>query len=73
VDLVHQVATGGWKMKLFLAPIAGLLYLSLIAFFVLASLVVDRWLAFPKAAAYPLSLVIGCCGAAGCSFKIELK
>ncbi len=48
-------------MKLFLAPIAGLFYLSLIAFFILASLVVDRWLAFPKTAVYPLSLVIGCC------------
>jgi protein-S-isoprenylcysteine O-methyltransferase Ste14 len=61
VDLVHRVATGGWRMKLCLAPIAGLLYLSLIAFFILASLVVDRWLAFPKAAAYPLSSIIGSC------------
>jgi protein-S-isoprenylcysteine O-methyltransferase Ste14 len=61
VDLVHQVATGGWRMKLLLAPIASLLYLCLIVFFIMASLVVDRWLGFPKALFYPLSSIIGFC------------
>jgi len=61
VDLIYKVATGGWRAKLILAPIAGALYLSLIAFFVLLSLAVDQWLGFPKAPSYPLSLVIGFC------------
>jgi protein-S-isoprenylcysteine O-methyltransferase Ste14 len=61
VDLIYKVATGGWRAKLILAPIAGALYLSMIVFFVLLSLVVDQWLSFPKAFSYPLSLVIGFC------------
>jgi ascorbate-specific PTS system EIIC-type component UlaA len=61
VDLIYKVATGGWRAKLILAPIAGALYLSLIVFFVLLSLAVDQWLSFPKAFSYPLSLVVGFC------------
>jgi protein-S-isoprenylcysteine O-methyltransferase Ste14 len=59
VDLVHKVATGGWRARIILAPIVGAFYLSLIAFFVLLSFVVDQWLGFPKALYYPLSRVIG--------------
>jgi protein-S-isoprenylcysteine O-methyltransferase Ste14 len=58
-DLIYKVATGDWRAKLILAPIAGALYFSLIAFFVLLSLAVDQWLGFPKAFSYPLSLIIG--------------
>lgn len=58
-DLVHRIATGGWKAKLILAPSVGVSYFGLIVVLVLLSLAVDRWLGFPKASTYPLSIVVG--------------
>ncbi len=60
IYLVYKVATGDWRVRVILAPIVGTLYLSLIAFFVLLSLAVDKWLSFPRAYC-SLSLVIGLC------------
>ena len=58
-DLIYKVATGDWRAKLIFAPIAGALFLSLIASFILLSLVADRWLGCPKASCYPLTQIIG--------------
>ena len=60
-DLIYKIATGSWKVKVILAPIAGTLFLSLIAFFILLSLAVDRWLSLPKVFYYHLSPIIGSC------------
>ncbi|MGD0279540.1 MAG: isoprenylcysteine carboxylmethyltransferase family protein [Smithella sp.] len=61
IDLIYRVATGGWRTRLIIAPIVGMLYLSLIAVFVLLSLIVDQSLHFAKAVCSPLSLIIGFC------------
>jgi protein-S-isoprenylcysteine O-methyltransferase Ste14 len=61
IDLIYKVATGGWKAKLLLAPIAGAGYLALIVAFVLLSLAFDRWLNLPRAVYHPFSVLIGSC------------
>jgi protein-S-isoprenylcysteine O-methyltransferase Ste14 len=59
VDLIYKVATGSWKTKLVLAPIAGLTYLSLIVLFIMLSFEADRLLHFPEAIVHPWSLIFG--------------
>jgi protein-S-isoprenylcysteine O-methyltransferase Ste14 len=60
-NLIYEVATGNWKVKLILAPIAGASYIGLIVVFFLMSRAVDRWLSLPKATSYPMNLAIGSC------------
>ena len=60
-DLIYKVATGGWRAKLFIAPVAGALYLGLIVAFIALSCAVDRWFGFPNVSFYPVSAVIGFC------------
>jgi protein-S-isoprenylcysteine O-methyltransferase Ste14 len=60
-DLIYKVATGDWRVKLIFAPIAGVLFLSLIASFILLSRAVDRWLVLPKIFYSPSSIIIGFC------------
>jgi protein-S-isoprenylcysteine O-methyltransferase Ste14 len=60
-DLIYETATGSWRVRLILAPIAAALFLSLIISFILLSLVFDRWLGFPKVSSYPLSPIVGSC------------
>ena len=59
IDLIYKVAIGSWKIKIIMAPIAGLLYLGLIALFIFLSFVVDQTLQFPKIFDYPWSLIVG--------------
>ena len=60
-DLIYKTATGSWRVRLILAPLAAALFLSLIVSFILLSLAVDGWLCLPKASYYPLSPIIGSC------------
>lgn len=61
IDLIYRVATGGWKTKVILAPITGVLYLSLIVSFVLLSFIADKSLGLPKAIFRPWSTIAGIC------------
>jgi len=61
IDLIYRAATGSWKTRLLVAPFAGVVFLSLIAAFILLSLSMDHYLHFPKAFAYPWSLAAGIC------------
>lgn len=59
VDLVYNVATGNWKTRLVLAPVAGACYLSLIVFLVILSIKVDQYLCFTKMIFYPWNSIVG--------------
>lgn len=61
IGLIHRVATGSWKTRVVLAPIAGALYFSFIAVFILLSFVTDHYLHLPKAIYQPWSVIIGVC------------
>ena len=58
IDLIYKVATGSWKTKLLYAPIAGLLYLSLIGLFIFLSFAFDQYLKFPRLLNYPWNIII---------------
>jgi len=58
-DLIYRVATGDIKTKILLTPIAGGLYLGLIAVFILVSFFVDHLFQFPKIIPPPWDLMIG--------------
>jgi protein-S-isoprenylcysteine O-methyltransferase Ste14 len=60
-DLIYKTATGSWKVRLVLAPIAGALFLSLIASFIFLSLACDRWLGLPHIFYFHLSSIVGSC------------
>lgn len=59
INLIYKIATGSWKVRLVLAPIAGAFFLSLITLLIILSFAVDQWLGFPKVFSYPLSPIIG--------------
>lgn len=59
INLIYMVATGSWKTRLCLAPIAGTLYLSLIVLLVMLSFMTDKSLHFPEAVFYPWSQFFG--------------
>ena len=61
INLIYKVATGSWRTRLILAPIAAAFYLSFIASLVLLSFVVDQFFCLPKAAWDPWSLSVGIC------------
>ena len=61
INLIYEVATGSWRTRLILAPIAAAFYLSFIASFVLLSFIVDQSLRLPKAVWNPWSLRVGIC------------
>jgi protein-S-isoprenylcysteine O-methyltransferase Ste14 len=59
IDLIYKVATGNWKVRLIIAPVVGIMYLSLIGLFIFLSFLVDKILQLPKIFCYPWSLIIG--------------
>lgn len=61
IDLVYKVATGNWKTRFIIAPIAAACYLSLIVIFIILSFISDKWLHLPEAFRYPWSLIAGIC------------
>jgi protein-S-isoprenylcysteine O-methyltransferase Ste14 len=61
IDLIFRIATGDWKTRLVVAPIAGALFLSLIAFFILLSLVADDLFNLPYLFRGPWSMITGIC------------
>jgi protein-S-isoprenylcysteine O-methyltransferase Ste14 len=58
-DLIYKVATGDWRTRAIVAPIAGACFIGFIAVFVILSRSVDLWLGLPKAFSYPMSPIIG--------------
>jgi protein-S-isoprenylcysteine O-methyltransferase Ste14 len=61
IDLIFKVATGDWKTRLIVAPIAGVLFLSLIVFFILVSLIADDLFSLPYIFWGPWGMVAGVC------------
>ena len=47
IKLVYKVATGSRKIRLLITPIAALSYFIFVSLFVVASLLLDRWLGMP--------------------------
>jgi protein-S-isoprenylcysteine O-methyltransferase Ste14 len=61
IDLIYKTATGSWQVKLILAPLAVVVFLSLIISFILLSLACDRWLGLTKVFYFSPSLTVGSC------------
>jgi len=61
IDLIFRVATGDWKTRLVVAPIAGALFLSMVAFFILLSLITDDLLNLPNLFQGAWAMVAGGC------------
>jgi len=61
IDLIFKVATGDWKTRLIIAPIAGALFLALIALFILLSLIADDLFNLPFVFRDPWAMVAGIC------------
>jgi protein-S-isoprenylcysteine O-methyltransferase Ste14 len=59
VDLIYKIAVSDWKKKVVLAPLVGLLFLSLLSGFIFVSLFIDRILEFPKILVNKLNFIIG--------------
>jgi protein-S-isoprenylcysteine O-methyltransferase Ste14 len=59
IDLIYKVATGRWKIKIIIAPIVGLSYLSLIGLFIFLSFLADKILHLPKIFCNPWTTIIG--------------
>jgi protein-S-isoprenylcysteine O-methyltransferase Ste14 len=59
IDLIYKVATGNWKVRIIIASIVGILFLSLIGLFIFLSFLVDQILHLPKIFGYPWTLIIG--------------
>ena len=58
VNLVHKIATGDIKTKILLTLVVGILYLSLIAGFVLVAFIVDNIFYFPHLVLFPWNLLV---------------
>ena len=61
IDLIFKVATGDWKTRLIVAPIAGALFLTMIALFILLSLIADDLFNLPYAFQAAWAMVAGIC------------
>ena len=59
IDLIYKVATGNWKTRLLVTPLAGLLFLSLIGLFIFLSFIVDQSLKFPDILRFPWNIIGG--------------
>ena len=59
IELIYKVANGNWKVRIIIAPIVGILYLSLIGLFIFLSFLVDQTLQLPIILGYPWTLIIG--------------
>lgn len=59
IELIYKIATGNWKIRLIIAPIVGILYLSLVGLFIFLSSLVDQLLQLPKIFGYMWALIIG--------------
>lgn len=59
IELIYKVATGNWKVRLIIAPVVGIMYLSLIGSFIFLSFLVDKILQLPKISCYPWTLISG--------------
>ena len=59
IDLIYKAATGNWRVKIIVAPIVGILFLSLVGLLIFLSFLVDQILQMPKIFGYPWTLIIG--------------
>jgi len=61
IDLIYRVATGDWKTRLIIAPVAAACFLSLIVAFIFLAFIADRLLHLPNVFWHPWSLIVGIC------------
>ncbi len=59
IDLIYKVAVGSWRTRLIVAPIAGALFLTSVALFILFAFMADTYLGFPRIIVYPWSSILG--------------
>ncbi|NNF99147.1 MAG: isoprenylcysteine carboxylmethyltransferase family protein [Desulfobacteraceae bacterium] len=58
IDFLYRTATGSRKIRYLYTPVGALIYGSFIVLFMVASLVLDRWLQLPTLIDKPLNLII---------------
>ena len=61
IELTYKVATGDWRTRFIIAPIAAACYLSLIVVIIFLSFFVDKSLGLPNVFWYPWGLIVGIC------------
>jgi protein-S-isoprenylcysteine O-methyltransferase Ste14 len=59
INLVYKIATGSRKVRLFITPIVALSYLIFVSLFVVASLLIERWLGAPAFLPFSITVIIG--------------
>jgi len=56
-DFIFRIATGDRKSRWIFTPVVGLLYISVVALFIVAALLTDKWLNLPSISFMPWTLI----------------
>lgn len=59
INLIYRVATGDWRKRLIIAPLAAACFLSMIIVFIFLSFYADKLIHLPEVFWYPWSLAAG--------------
>ncbi|MBE0477890.1 isoprenylcysteine carboxylmethyltransferase family protein [Candidatus Aerophobetes bacterium] len=58
INLIYRSATSGKKIRVFLTPVGGVLYFTVIVLFIAISLWMDKFLGLPKFLSTPLNITV---------------